>query len=170
MMLDIILGLINARQEKPLQIIPGYSNNPQPNKPFACAYVINHKAPDEFSFTEEEKSDVNVLEKMRYWGEFLIQFDVLANSEQEAFTKANSLKNLITYVMRYQDWNQNGIGIVNEDYTLKALHEKVDTGEYIYKYSFDVTFESKMTMQRATFLAKTIELTTNNETTIIGGK
>lgn len=165
-MLDVILGLINARQEKPVQVIPGYTNKPQPPKPFATAYLINHESPDEYMYTSEEKTDDNVTESMEYWGEFTIQFDVLGNKEQETFKKATSLKNLITYTMRYQDLIPNDIGIIDENYTLRAMHEKVDTGEYLYRYSFDITFESRMTMQRATFLAKKIELTLNNEKTV----
>lgn len=169
-MLEIILKLINAREENQIQVIPGYSNKPQPSRPFAVAYMINHKAPDEFSFTDEKKSDVNILETMEYWGDFTIQFDVIGNTESEAFSKARALKDLIMYKMRYQDWGPNNIGIANSDYDLKALHEKADTGEYIYRYSFDVTFESRLSVQRATFIAKTIELTLNDKMITIGGK
>ena len=166
-MLDIILGLINARKDKPVQIIPGYSNKPQPKKPFATAYLINHKAPDEYMYTSEKKTDDNVTESMEYWGEFTIQFDVLGNTEKETFQKARVLRELITYTMRYQDWIPNSMGIIDEDYTLKAMHEKADTGEYLYRYSFDITFESKLTMERITELAKTIDLTLNDEKIVI---
>lgn len=169
-MLDIILGLINIRKDKPIQIIPGYSNKPQPKKPYACAYLINHKVPDEYMWTTEEKTSENFIEHMEYWGEFLIQFDVLGNSDKEAYSKALALREFITYQMRYQDLSQNNIGIINSDYSIKCLNEKVDTGEYIYKYSFDITFESKMTMTRITEIAKIINLTLNEETITIGGK
>lgn len=169
-MLDIILGLINVRKDKPIQIIHGYSNKPQSKKPYACAYLINHNAPDEYMWTTEDKTLESITEHMEYWGEFLIQFDILGNSDKEAYSKAVALREFITYQMRYQDWSQNNIGIINSDYSIKCLNEKVDTGEYIYKYSFDITFESKMTMDRVTEIAKIIELTLNDEKITIGGK
>lgn len=165
-MLDVIRGLINARKDKPVMVIDGYSNKEQPLKPFATAYLINHNAPDEYMYTSEEKTADDVTEHMEYWGEFLIQFDVLGKTEKEAYQKARALREFISYTMRYQDWIPNNIGITNSDYTLKAMHEKADTGEYLYRYSFDITFESKLTMERVTELAKTIELTLNDEKTV----
>lgn len=169
-MLDIIRGLINARSDKPVQVIPGYSNKPQPQKPFATAYLINHNAPDEYMWTSEEKTPEQITELMEYWGEFTIQFDVLGDTEKATYSKARALRELITYTMRYQDWIPNNIGITNADYSLRTLHEQVDTGEYIYRYSFDITFESRMSMERVTEIAKTIELTLNDKMITIGGK
>lgn len=169
-MLDIIRGLINARSDKPVMVIAGYQNKPQPLKPFAVAYLINHNAPDEYMWTSEEKTPEQITEHMEYWGEFTVQFDVLGNTEQETFQKARALREFITYTMRYQDWIPNNIGITNADYSLRALHEQVDTGEYIYRYSFDITFESRMSMERVTEIAKTIELTLNDKKITIGGK
>lgn len=160
-MLDIILNMINAREDAPIQVIPGYSNEDQPPKPFGCAYLIDHRCPDEYSNDFESEDENEVREKMSYWGEFLIQFDVFGNTELEAFRNAIALRKLITYKMRYQDWLPNEIGIVNPEYSLNPLHEKADTGEYIYRYSFDVTFESRLSMERVTEIAKTIELAAN---------
>lgn len=169
-MLDIILGMINKRKDKPIQIIPGYSNKEQPKKPYACAYLINHSSIDEYSSISEETNDDKIHELMNYLGEFTFQIDILGNTERETFEKARALREFITYTMRYQDWIPNKIGIVNSDYSLKALHEKVDTGEYIYRYSFDITFESMLTMERLTTLAEVIDITLNNKNIKIGGK
>lgn len=169
-MLNIILGLINKRNDKPIQVIPGYHNKKQPPKPYGCAYIINHTAHDEYSNISETKQSDDIIEMMRYVGEFEIQFDVFGKTEEETFEKARALRELITYKMRYQDWIPNNVGITNSDYSMRALHEKADTGEYIYRYSFDITFESALTMERLTTLAKTIDLKLNDSNIKIGGK
>ena len=168
-MTDIIKKLINSRSDKPCLLISGYDGKPVKNKPYVVMYLINHNSPDIYMSDEEIKSDTEIKETMQYCGEFTYQFDVLGNTDKQAFEIAQKLKELITYKMRYQELELNGIGIVEEDYTLKALHEQLDSKEWIYKYSFDITFESYLTAERVTEIAKSIELNTNNKITDIGG-
>lgn len=169
-MIEIIKSLINQRSDRPCLIISGYDNKNQPKKPYCAMYLINHNTPDIYMSDEEIKSEESVLEKMKYWGEFTIQFDVLGTTEIEAFKTAKKLQELITYKMRYSDFEPNMIGIINEDYQLKALHEEADSKEYIYRYSFDITFESEITVERVTEIAKDIEITLNNKKYNLGGK
>lgn len=169
-MTDTIKKLINRRSDKPCLLISGYDNKPIKIKPYAVMYLINHKAPDIYMSDEEIKENSISREIMKYWGEFTYQFDVLGKTELETLKKAQELKELITYKMRYQDWELNNIGITDEEYEIKALHELSDSNEWIYRYSFDVTFESCMTAERITEIAKTIETTINDETIITGGK
>lgn len=162
-MLEIIRRMINARKDKPCQVIPAFSNKKQPPKPFASMQLINHLAPDVYSNSEETRNSENVYETMLYTGNFLVQFDVLGNTDAQAFKTANLLKELISYDMRYSEWIPNGIGIANGDFKIKAMHELTDSNEWLYRYSFDVEFESFMTMDRVTELAKRIELEVNSD-------
>lgn len=169
-MTDIIKKLINSRSDKPCLLISGYDNKPVKKKPYAVMYLINHKAPDVYMSDTEVKDNDKIKETMKYWGEFTYQFNVLGKTETETLQTAQMLKELITYDMRYQELELNDIGIIDEDYEIKALHELSDSNEWIYRYSFDITFESRITAERVTEIAKTIETTINDKTIITGGK
>lgn len=167
-MLELIRKLINNRSDKPCIVIPGYNNKEQPPKPFACMYQISHISPDVYMFDTEEKLDDGIIrELMALNGEFTFQFDVLAETEEQCRDKMMALIELISYKMRYSDLEPNGIGIVNEEYKMRSLHEQIDTLEWIYRYSIDITFESNITYERMTELANTIEVTANEEKFII---
>lgn len=167
MLQEVVRKLINSRQDKPCQVIPGYSDKPQPPKPFSTMYLLNHKRPDIY---DRDVDDIN--EHMSCWGEFTFQFDSFGNTDLEAREIAEKLRDLITYKMRYSDLISNNIGIANEDISIKCLNEKNDK-EYIFRYSFDLTLESEITLERIAELAETIELNANEkkyEITNKGGK
>lgn len=168
MIQEAIRQLINKRTDKPCMVIPGYTSNPQPKKPFAAMYLISDVRDDAYDSDVEIKTDDEVTETTKYWGEFTFQFDVLGNTDEETRTKADELLKLITYKMRYSDWQVNNIGITNPTLSITNRNEKVDR-EYIYRYTFDITFESEMSQQRVTQLAKKIEGTANSEKFIVGG-
>lgn len=163
MIQELIRTLINGRTDKPCIVIPGYSGKKEPPKPFATMYLVTSKEPDVYDSDVEEKSDDSVKETTKYWGEFTFQFDILGNTDDEAKTKAQDLKNLIAYKMRYSDWQPINIGIVNSEFSLKNLNEQ-NGNEWIYRRSLDITFESELTLERVTELAKTIEVTANGIT------
>ncbi|MEG2347275.1 MAG: hypothetical protein RSB50_06295 [Cetobacterium sp.] len=169
MIQEIIRKLINSRVDKPCITIPGYSDKPQPPKPFATIYLVTQKEPDIYKEDEEIKGTDKVEETSKYWGDFTFQFDVLGNTDQEARDIANKLRKLITYNMRYSDWLVNNIGIADSSFTVTQRNEKLDN-QHIFRYTFDITFESEITLNRVTELAKILEVTVNDKQINIGGK
>lgn len=169
-MTDILKKLINSRIDKPCLLIAGYNNKPVKKKPYAVLYLINHHMPDIYMSDIEEKGKGSTKEIQKYWGEFTYQFNVLGNTEEETLTIAQNLRELITYDMRYQELEENNIGIIDESYDIIPLHELSDSNEWIYKYSFDITFESYITAERITEIAGLIVVNLNDKKIIIGGR
>lgn len=163
-MFTIIRKLINTRTDKPLEVIEGYNGKKEPSKPYGVAYEISETTEDVFWDEESLKEKEHAF----FEGESLIQFEVIADTLKEAKEKAIVLKNLIVYKMRYQEWEQNGIGIINENIVIKPMHEE-QSKQWIYRFIFDIKFEYRLEVERALDLAKEIELSINSEI-IIGGK
>lgn len=169
MIQEVIRKLINARADKPCITIPGYSDKPQPEKPFATMYLISQVEPDIYREDEEIKGVDSVEENSKYWGDFTFQFDVLGNTDEQAREVANKLRKLITYNMRYSDWLVNDIGVADSSFSITQRNEKLDN-QHIFRYTFDITFESEITLNRVTELAKVLEVTLNDKQINIGGK
>lgn len=169
MIQELIRQMINARVDKPCITIPGYSDKPQPSKPFATIYLVTQKEPDIYREDEEVKGVDSISETSKYWGDFTFQFDVLGNSDEQARDIANKLRKLITYNMRYSDWLVNNIGIADTNFTVTNRNEALDN-QHIFRYTFDITFESEITLNRVTELAKILEVTMNDDIINIGGK
>ncbi|MGL4628960.1 MAG: phage neck terminator protein [Cetobacterium sp.] len=165
MLFQIIKNLINSRDDKPCQVIEGYSGKKEPPKPYGVAYEISETTEDVFWDEESLKEKEHAF----FEGESLIQFEVIADTLKEAKEKAIVLKNLIVYKMRYQEWEQNGIGIINENIVIKPMHEE-QSKQWIYRFIFDIKFEYRLEVERALDLSKKIELSINNSEIIIGGK
>lgn len=164
-MFTIIRKLINSRTDKPVEVIEGYTGKKEPQKPYGVAYELSENTEDVF-WDDESSED---KEHAFFEGESTIQFEVIGETLKETKEKATILKNLIVYKMRYQEWEQNGIGIINENIVIKPMHEE-QSKQWIYRFIFDIKFEYKLEIERALYLAKTIELSLNNSEIIIGGK
>lgn len=164
-MFTIIRKLINSRTDKPVEVIEGYTGKKEPQKPYGVAYELSENTEDVFWDDESLKDKEHAF----FEGESTIQFEVIGETLKETKEKATILKNLIVYKMRYQEWEQNGIGIINENIVIKPVHEE-QSKQWIYRFIFDIKFEYKLEIERALDLAKTIELSLNNSEIIIGGK
>ncbi|MHA4986986.1 phage neck terminator protein [Cetobacterium somerae] len=164
-MFTIIRKLINTRVDKPVEVIEGYNGKKEPPKPYGVAYELSENTEDVFWDDEILKDKEHAF----FEGESTVQFEVIGENLKEAKEKATVLKNLIVYKMRYQEWEQNGIGIINENIVIKPMHEE-QSKQWIYRFIFDIKFEYKLEIERALDLAKSIELSLNNSEIIIGGK
>lgn len=63
--------------------------------------------------------------------------------------------------MRYQEWEQNGIGIINENIVIKPMHEE-QSKQWIYRFIFDIKFEYNLEVNRVIDLAKRLEMKANH--------
>ncbi|MGL5428672.1 MAG: phage neck terminator protein [Cetobacterium sp.] len=165
MLFQIIKNLINSRDDKPCQVIEGYSGKKEPTKPYGVAYEISETTEDVFWDDESLKEKEHAFLQ----GESTIQFEVIADTLKEAKEKVIILKNLIIYNMRYQEWEQNGIGIINDNIIIKPMHEE-QSKQWIYRYIFDVKFEYNLEVDRYLDLAKIIEVTANEYTATVTKK
>lgn len=161
-MLEKILKLINSRKDVPLQVIPGYSDKEQPSKPYATAYIINNNMQDTYWIDNEDKKEDIINESTKIYTQTKIQFDVFGKTEQETRNKSIELLKLIMYKMRYKEWEENSVGIVDIS-GIRTLNEKSTANSWIYRNTFDVMFESYLIAERTSEIIKKIILEINEK-------
>ncbi|MFV0578895.1 MAG: LIC_12616 family protein [Fusobacterium ulcerans] len=169
-MIDVvkkIATIINKDPEKILLLIQANQNKKAPEKPYATYTELESKLDDTYNSVKREEKEGKVIETAKLYGEYPIQFDIYADTQEEARKKATELWEKIVYKMRYSVWHIEKIGICNTT-APKALPAFL-TAKYEYRYMFVITFSYLNEVTREITFVEKIKLTANDKKEEIGG-
>lgn len=168
-MIDIVKKIVTLiNHERTLLLIQANQGEKAPKKPYAAYTELESKLDDTYASIKREKKDEKIIEKALVYGEYPIQFDIFADTQEEARKKATELWEQIVYKMRYSVWHVEKIGICKTT-APKSLPAFL-TAKYEYRFMFVITFSYLNEVSREVKLAEKIKLKANEkEEETIGG-
>lgn len=164
-MIKEIIKFINLNSE--IKLIPAYSGENLPQKPYATYLLISKNVKDFYGRTNKiyDKKNSEYIETRKYREVSTIQFDVYENNIYGEFEKAQKLFEIIIFNLR-KKWGYLDVGIVSFS-NLKNLREEIQN-KYERRCSFDVSFEyMNLTDERRVEIAKMVDILVNEERKLI---